>query len=70
VAVAYRIQSRQTVYATVGRGFKAGGFNPASPAGSESYGEEHTWNVEGGVKTAWAGGRVTPTRPLLIDWDD
>jgi len=71
VAVAYRIQSRQTVYATVGRGFKAGGFNPASPAGSESYGEEHTWNVEGGVKTAWAGGRVTANASaFLIDWDD
>ena len=71
VAVAYRVQSSQTVYATVGRGFKAGGFNPASPAGSESYGEEHTWNLEGGVKTAWAGGRVTANASaFLIDWDD
>ena len=25
-------------------GFKAGGFNPASPPGSESYGDENTWN--------------------------
>ena len=45
-------------YASVGRGFKAGGFNPASPAGSEAYDEERTWHVEGGVKTTWAGGRV------------
>ena len=50
-AAAYRLRPEHTVYATVGRGFKAGGFNPASPAGSEAYGEEHTWNVEGGVKT-------------------
>jgi iron complex outermembrane receptor protein len=71
VAVAYRVRSSQTVYATVGRGFKAGGFNPASPAGSEAYGEEHTWNVEGGVKTAWAGGRVTANASVfVIDWDD
>ena len=71
VAVAYRVKSSQTLYATVGRGFKAGGFNPASPLGSESYGEEHTWNVEGGVKTAWAGGRVTANASVfVIDWDD
>jgi iron complex outermembrane receptor protein len=71
VAVAYRAQPSHTVYATVGRGFKAGGFNPASPAGGESYGEEHTWNVEGGVKTAWAGGRVTANASVFVmDWDD
>ena len=71
LAVAYRVQSSQTLYATVGRGFKAGGFNPASPPGSESYGEEHTWNLEGGVKTGWAGGRVTTNASaFLIDWDD
>ena len=71
VAVAYRLQPRQMVYATVGNGFKAGGFNPAAPAGSESYGEEHTWNVEGGVKTTWADGRVTANLSVfLIDWDD
>ena len=71
LAVAYRPQSSQTLYATVGRGFKAGGFNPSSPPGSESYGEEHTWNLEGGVKTGWAGGRVTTNASaFLIDWDD
>src|SRR5262245_60880802 len=32
VAVAYRLQPDRTVYGTVGRGYKAGGFNPASPA--------------------------------------
>ena len=45
-------------YVSVGRGFKAGGFNPSSPSGSEGYAEERTWNVESGVKTAWADGRV------------
>ena len=71
LAVAYRVQPSQTLYATVGRGFKAGGFNPVSPAGSEAYGEEHTWNLEGGVKTAWAGGRVTTNASVfLIEWDD
>ena len=33
---------------SVGRGFKAGGFNPASPADSEAFGEEFAWHGEGG----------------------
>lgn len=71
VAAALRLRPDQMVYAAVARGFKAGGFNPASPAGFEAYGEEHTWNVEGGVKTAWLGGRVTANAAVFrIDWDD
>ncbi len=71
VAVAYRLQPNRMVYAAVARGFKAGGFNPASPVGFEAYGEEQTWNVEGGVKTAWMGGRVTANAAVFrIDWDD
>jgi iron complex outermembrane receptor protein len=55
----------------VGRGYKAGGFNPASPAGSEAYGEEQTWHVEGGVKTMWADGRVSANAAVFyINWDD
>ena len=70
-AVAYRLQPDAMVYVSVDRGFKAGGFNPASPAGSEAYGEEHTWNFEGGVKTAWAGRRVTANVAVFsIDWSD
>jgi iron complex outermembrane receptor protein len=55
----------------VTQGYKAGGFNPTSPAGSESYGEEQAWNFEGGVKTGWAGGRVTANAAVFrINWDD
>ena len=50
-SAAYRAQPNATVYGTVGRGYKAGGFNPASPLGNEAYGEERTWHVEGGAKT-------------------
>jgi iron complex outermembrane receptor protein len=71
VSVGYRVQPDATVYGTIGRGYKAGGFNPASPAGSEAYDEELSWNVEGGVKTLWAGGRVfTNAAVFYIDWDD
>ncbi len=71
VSAAYRLRPEHTVYATVGRGFKAGGFNSASPAGREAYGEEQTWHVEGGIKTLWAGGRVSANAAVFhIDWDD
>jgi iron complex outermembrane receptor protein len=71
VAVAYRIAHHETVYVTVARGFKAGGFNPASPAGSEAYGEEHSWNYEGGVKTSWLGDRLSISAATFhIDWRD
>jgi iron complex outermembrane receptor protein len=70
-AAAYRLTPEYSVYATVSNGFKAGGFNPASPAGSEAYGEENTWNVEGGLKTLFANGRVSLTSALFfIDWND
>ena len=70
-SVAYRLQPDRMVYVSAGRGFKAGGFNPASPPGSEGYGEEHTWNVEGGWKSTWAGGRVVANATIFfIDWED
>jgi iron complex outermembrane receptor protein len=66
-----RLQPDKAVYAAVTRGYKAGGFNPVSPVGSESYDEEHAWNVEGGLKTLWAGGRVMANASVFhINWDD
>jgi iron complex outermembrane recepter protein len=71
VSVTYRLQADASVYATVGRGYKAGGFNPGSPLGSEAYGEEHTSHVEGGLKSLWANGRVsTNVAVFYIHWDD
>jgi iron complex outermembrane recepter protein len=70
-AVAYRFQPERMAYASVSRGYKAGGYNPASIPGREAYGEEHAWHVEGGVKTTLAGGRVSANAAVfLIDWDD
>jgi iron complex outermembrane recepter protein len=70
-SAAVRIQPGQTVYFSVTRGYKAGGFNPVSPAGSEAYAEEHAWNFEGGVKTTWAAQRVTANASVFrINWDD
>ena len=71
VGVSYRADDKVTLYAATTGGFKAGGFNPASPPGNEAYGEENTWNLEGGVKTLLAGGRVSlNASAFTIDWKD
>jgi iron complex outermembrane receptor protein len=67
----FRFQPDRMAYASVGGGFKAGGFNPASPPGSESYGEEHALHVEGGFKATFAAGRASLNAAVFyIDWDD
>jgi iron complex outermembrane receptor protein len=69
--VAYHATERTTVYGTATRGFKAGGFNPASPPGAEAYDQEHSWNYEGGAKTSWLAERlVLNAAAFYIDWND
>jgi iron complex outermembrane receptor protein len=71
VAVGYRVQPDVMAYASVSEGFKAGGWNPASPAGGEAYGEEHAWHFESGVKGGFASGRVAASAAVFyIDWAD
>lgn len=69
VAVSFRPTADRMLYGAMSRGFKAGGFNPASPPGSEAYDEEHTWNFEGGIKGSWAGRVSTSAAVFFIDWD-
>jgi iron complex outermembrane receptor protein len=70
LAVAFRPAPEQTLYGALSRGFKAGGFNPASPVGFEAYGEEDTWHLEGGLKTSWGGRVIANAAVFFIDWDD
>jgi iron complex outermembrane recepter protein len=70
-AVSYRFAPRATLYGTAARGFKAGGFNAASPASSVAYGQEHSWNYEGGVKTTAFDDRLSASvATFYIDWQD
>lgn len=70
-AAAYRLRPNHTVYASASRGFKAGGFNPVSPAGADAYGEEFAWHAEGGVKSSTMNGRVRfGAAAFWIDWQD
>jgi iron complex outermembrane receptor protein len=69
--VAYRAAAGKMVYGTVARGFKAGGFNPASPQGTEAYDEEHSWNYEGGAKTMWLSDRLAVNASVFyLRWRD
>ena len=71
VAVAYRLDPKRTVYGTVGGGYKAGGFNPASTPGNEVYGEETSWNLEGGYKALLWNDRLSVAgSAFYIDWND
>ena len=70
-AFGYRVNPQYTTYLSAARGYKAGGFSPAALPGSEAYGEEHAWHVEGGVKSTLAGGKVAANAAVFfIDWDD
>ena len=67
----FRATPRVRIYGTVAEGFRAGGFNAASPAGREAYGEEESWNYEGGVKTSLLNQRLAIALAVFhIDWRD
>jgi iron complex outermembrane receptor protein len=68
---AYRFRPNGSLYAAVSRGFKAGGFNPASPQGSEAFGEEFAWHVEGGIKSSAMNDRLRfAAAAFAIDWQN
>jgi iron complex outermembrane receptor protein len=70
-AVAFRPTPDSSVYASASRGFKAGGFNAAALPGSEAYGEERAWHLEGGYKAMLASGRVSASAAVFsIEWND
>jgi iron complex outermembrane recepter protein len=75
-SLAYQATPNQMPYISISRGYKAGGFNPAptgipTPAGTESYGSEHTWNYELGHKAKWLKNKFETTAALFyIDWQD
>ena len=71
LSAAYRVDANRFVYGTFSGGFKAGGFNPAAPVGSEAYAEENSWNFEGGYKTVLMNGRVAVNAAaFFITWND
>jgi iron complex outermembrane receptor protein len=69
VALAFLLSPDAMLYVSSGRGFKAGGFNPTSPIGQESYEQEHAWHTEGGVKKSTSTGRLTVNAAVfIVEW--
>jgi iron complex outermembrane receptor protein len=69
--VSYHVAPDRKVYGSVSGGYKAGGFNAASPQGMEKYNEESSWNYEGGFKTMWFDRRMAMNAAIFYtDWND
>lgn len=67
----YQLTPVQLVYTSVARGYKAGGFNAASPAGTERFGPEASWNYEAGYKATALDQRLRATLAVFhTRWDD
>ena len=70
-SAALHLKDNAMVYARAAKGFKAGGFNVAAPAGETNYGTETNWTYEAGVKTTWFEERMILNAAVFyIDWDD
>jgi len=71
-AVDYSLTPHLMPYASVARGYTAGGFNTASPAvAGTSYDPEYSWNYEVGIKSAWLDRRlIFNLTAFYIDWQD
>ncbi len=70
-AASYQLAPDQLAYATVARGYKAGGFNAASPAGTERFAEESSWNYEAGYKASGLNNRLRANIAVFyVRWDD
>lgn len=71
LGLAYHLRPSRLLYGTISDGFKAGGFNPASPPGTQIYNEEKSRNYEIGLKNSWNEGRVTANlAAYYIDWNN
>jgi iron complex outermembrane receptor protein len=67
----YRIAPDQLAYASIAHGYKAGGFNAASPAGTERFDPESSWNYEAGWKASWLDQRLrTNLAAFYTRWSD
>jgi iron complex outermembrane receptor protein len=70
-AATYRITETTNVYATVARGYKAGGFNENQLRGNPTFDEESLWNYELGLKSHVFNRRLrVNVTAFWMDWTD
>ena len=71
VGASWRVIEEASLYANVGKGYKAGGFNLRSPSGNQTFEPERSWSYELGVKSSLADGKVNlRAAGFYIDWQD
>ncbi len=72
VSLTYKANEDINLYATVTKGYKAGGFNATiERPEDEIYNPEYSWNYEAGVKSIWLEDRLTANLSVFyIDWKD
>ncbi|WP_373802951.1 TonB-dependent receptor [Bacteroides heparinolyticus] len=70
IGVQYKFDNRNTAFANITQGYKAGAFNQTFQKDEErSYAPEYNWNYEVGVKTSTRNGKVSGELTLFyIDW--
>lgn len=74
VTALYRLDTQKNLYATVSKGFKAGGFNAGSaslPDVPQDFDKETAWNYEVGAKTFFFDRRLRANVSVFyMKWDD
>ncbi len=72
VSIAYQANDDLNIYATITKGYKAGGFNATiERPEDEVYNPEYSWNYEAGMKSMWLEDRLTANLSVFyIDWRD
>ncbi|MCB9654991.1 MAG: TonB-dependent receptor [Deltaproteobacteria bacterium] len=72
----YLFTKDKTIYASVARSTKSGGFNVLTASGSvapdeREYSQEYSWNYEIGAKTRWFNRRLRlGVAAFFVDWKD
>jgi iron complex outermembrane recepter protein len=72
VALQYNINTNITPYATISKGYNAGGFNSTFEREEDrSFKPEQSWNYEAGLKARFLGNRLfTNIAYFIIDWEN
>ncbi|MGH8456074.1 MAG: TonB-dependent receptor [Stenotrophobium sp.] len=70
-SLGYKLNEQVFLYASIARGYRAGGFNPQSPSGEITFEPEHSTAYETGIKTQWLDERLVANLAVFrIDLKD
>jgi iron complex outermembrane receptor protein len=69
--LSWNVSADSMAYVRAAKGFKAGGFNLTSPAGSEEFEPESAWTYELGWRSEFDDGRSSlGATAFYVDWED